>query len=139
MIGQSKIRFLNRFNYNFFKKNNKFQYINFMNTKKKMFLALLFIFVLIFTTIFWRDIKEKYFFLAYKEKCLVSIINREKSMNLEKGNQICDCIITKIKENNIQLNTSKLYASKMINHESGKPIPIDRALFKAQCIKSFHD
>ncbi len=110
-----------------------------MNNKKKMFLALLLIFVLILTTIFWRDIKEKYFFLAYKEKCLVSIINREKLMDLEKGRQICDCIIIKIKENNIKLNTSKLYASKMINHESGKLIPIDRALFKDQCIKNVHD
>ncbi len=110
-----------------------------MNTKKKIYLALILIFSLIFTIIFWKDIKEKYFFLAYKEKCLVSIINREKSMGLKKGKMICDCIISKIKENNIKLNTSKLYASKMIDHGSGKQIPIDRALYKIQCIKSFHD
>ena len=110
-----------------------------MNTKKKMFLILLLIFTLILAIIFWADIKEKYFYLAYKEKCLVSIINREKLMNLKKGKMICDCIVTKIKENNIKLNTSKLYASKMINNESGKLIPIDRALFKAECIKRFHD
>ena len=86
------------------------------------------------------------------EDYLVSLYGRKKiySSDIKKNNSNSenfivldaldkDDIYNTIKENNIKLNTSKLYASKMIDHDSGKQIPIDRALYKIQCIKSFHD
>ena len=99
---------------------------------KKIFL-LPCIFALVLITFYWKDIEREFYFLAYKEKCLISLKNQDIAINLKDAKGICNCIIKKIKKNKIKLNTSKLHAYKKIYDEKNQNAPIDQVLYKKQC------
>ena len=90
--------------------------------------------LLISIIFFWDKLEEKYFFLAYKEKCLISLKFEKKISSLNMANVVCGCMVDKLNQNQIKLNTSKLQASKIIKLENGKEGPIDQILFIDQCV-----
>ena len=74
------------------------------NVKRFFFLVIIpLIFAIIF---FWESIKNKYFFLAYKENCLISLSSTNSKINLNSAKLICSCISDKIKLNNDKLVTA---------------------------------
>ena len=99
---------------------------------KKIFL-LPCIFVLVLIIFYWKDIEREFYFLAYEEKCLISLKNENIVINLNDAKEICNCIIKKIKNNKIKLNTSKLHAYKKVYDEKKQNGPIDQVLYKKQC------
>lgn len=104
-----------------------------MSNNRKVILV--FTIVLLVTIIFsWNKLEEKYFFMAYKEKCLISLKFEKKILNLSMAKNVCSCMVDKLNKNQIKLNTSKLHASKIIKNENGKKGPIDQILFVDQCL-----
>ena len=102
-----------------------------LNLKKIFLFPCIFVLVLIF--FYWKDIEREFYFLAYGEKCLISLKNENIATNLKDAKGICNCIIRKIKKNKIKLNTSKLHAYKKIYDENQQKGPIDQVLYKKQC------
>ena len=103
------------------------------NVKRFFFLVIIpLIFAIIF---FWESIKNKYFFLAYKENCLISLSSTNSKINLNSAKLICSCISDKIKLNNDKLVTSKLHVERKVKDNKGKFLPIDEILYRPNCIK----
>ena len=71
-----------------------------MFTNKKIYFLLTCFVIVIFILIFWEKIEHGFYFIAYKEKCLITIQNDEKIKSLKKADQICRCIVNKLKVNN---------------------------------------
>ena len=101
------------------------------NRKLILFSTIVLLISIIF---FWDKLEEKYFFLAYKEKCLISLKFEKKISSLNMANVVCGRMVDKLNQNQIKLNTSKLQASKIIKLENGKEGPIDQILFIDQCV-----
>ena len=109
---------------------------------KYKFFVISFLLLLIFSAIvFWQDIKTKYFFLAYKEKCLIVLSKQISSFDLNTAKDICSCIVREIKINKDKFNTSKLIAVKKIQIPpyNGQSLSIDEGLYKKRCIIKYRN
>ena len=101
--------------------------------KKKIFLLIIPILVAIIFS--WEDIKNKYFLLAYKENCFISLLSTNTKFDVNSAKLICSCISNKIKLNNDKLVTSKLHVDRKVKDSKGQILPLDRVLYRPMCIQ----
>lgn len=83
----------------------------------------------------WEEIKNKYFFLAYKENCFISLSSTNSKIDVNYAKLICSCISNKIKLNNDKLITSKLYVDRKVKDSKGQFLPVDIVLYRPMCIQ----
>ncbi len=103
--------------------------------KKKVFFLV--ILSLIILAIFWNQIKDKYFILAYKENCLISLLSTNSNLDIENAKLICSCIINKIKLNDDILVTSKLHVKRKVKNNEGQYFPVDKVIYRPKCVNNF--
>ena len=96
-----------------------------------------FLIILFITTFFFNDIKKSYFWIAYKENCLIYTINTKKNINLENASKVCQCMQEQITVNKNQLNTSKLHTETKTKDVDGKLKPLDQVIYLPLCLKNY--
>ena len=106
-----------------------------MNEEYKKKIFLLITPILLAIIFYWEEIKNKYFFLAYKENCFISLSSTNSKIDVNSAKLICSCISNKIKLNNDKLVTSKLHVDKKVKNSEGQILPVDKVLYKPMCIQ----
>ena len=97
----------------------------------------LFSIIFFFIAFFFNDIKKIYFWIAYKEHCLISTMNTKKNINLEDASKVCQCMKKQITVNKDRLNTSKLQTETKTKDKDGKLKPIDQVNYLPLCFKKY--
>lgn len=101
-------------------------------------LYLLIISIIFFLIAFYlNDIKKIYFWIAYQENCLISIMNTKKNISLENASKMCQCMKEQILINDNKLNTSKLQTETKTSDKDGKLKPIDQVQYLPFCFKKY--
>ena len=93
--------------------------------------------VLFFIAFFFNDIKKFYFWIAYEEHCLISVMNTKKNISLENASKVCQCMKEQITLNKNQLDTSKLQTKTKIKDKDGKFMPIDQIRYLPLCFQKY--
>ena len=109
----------------------------FTKFKFKYLYILLFSVIIFLTAFFLNDVKKIYFWIAYKEHCLISTMNTKKKISLENASKVCQCMKRKIIVNKNNLNTSKLQTEEKIRDRDGKLKPIDQIRYLPLCLKKY--